>query len=98
MRKLLLLLCVWLGFVATTHAQVHEVTGRVTDTAGTPMPFASVQVKGSKVTAVADGEGKFAIRASSGDILIITSSGMGRQEVRVGAAGTGILVKVIPQM
>src|SRR5580692_1692095 len=83
MRKLLLLMCVWLGFITTTHAQVREVRGRVTDTTGNAIPFATVQVKGSKVTAVADGDGKFSIKASSGDILVFSSSGIGKKELKV---------------
>src|SRR5580704_3430002 len=98
MRKLLLFMCVWLGFVATTHAQVREVRGRVTDTTGSAISFATVQVKGSKVTVVADGDGKFSIKASPGDILVFSSSGIGRKELKVGPTTSFMDVRVVPQM
>jgi TonB-linked SusC/RagA family outer membrane protein len=97
MRKLLLLMCVWLGFITTTHAQVREVRGRVTDTTGNAIPFATVQVKGSKVTAVADGDGKFSIKASSGDILVFSSSGIGKKELKVSPSTAFMDVRVAPQ-
>src|SRR3984957_13536194 len=97
MRKLLLLFCVWVGCVTSTYAQVREIRGRVTDTTGSGIPSATVQVKGTKVTAVADGEGRFSIQASPGDILVFSSSGMGRREVQVGATTSTLDVRIVPQ-
>ena len=95
MRKLLLFICVWLGSIAVVHAQGRVITGRVTDTAGTPIPFANVQIKGTKTTTSADAEGKFTIKASTGNTLIISSSGLVRQEIRIGGEGE-LMVRMVP--
>jgi TonB-linked SusC/RagA family outer membrane protein len=94
MRKLLLLLSIWLGGLAVATAQTKEVTGKVTDNAGAPVPYATVQVKGSKVTAVADADGNFAIRAAAGDILVITSSGVTKKEAPVQTVGSRLNIVV----
>jgi TonB-linked SusC/RagA family outer membrane protein len=89
MRKLLLFLSIWLGGLAVATAQTKQVTGKVTDNSGAPVPYATVQVKGSKVTSIADADGNFAIRAAAGDILVITSSGITRKEAPVQSAVSG---------
>ena len=94
MRKLLLLLSVWLGCIAITIAQTRPVTGRVTDETGAPVPFATVLIKGKKATAVADADGRFSINASNGDVLVISSSGVAQKEVRVGNPGASLSVVV----
>ena len=97
MRKLLLLLCAWLGCISAAHAQERLISGRVTDTSGNAIPFANIQVKGAKTTASADAEGKFSIRASTGNVLVITSSGLTKQEIKVtGESQYG--VRLVPQM
>lgn len=96
MRKLLLLLCAWLGLLTAAHAQGRVITGRVTDTTGTAIPFANVQVRGTKTIVSADADGKFSIRASPGNTLVVTSSGMGRQEIRV-TGESNLSVRLVPQ-
>ena len=83
MRKLLLLLSICLGFWGVATAQTKEVSGKVTDNAGAIVPYATVQVKGTKNTAVADADGNFTIKASPTDILVISSSGVTKKEVPV---------------
>src|SRR6185312_9643966 len=87
MRKLLLLLSIWLGLVVSASAQVREVAGKIVDDAGAPVSYATVQVRGSKVTTVADADGNFRIKASPGDFLVITASGVARKEVAVPVSG-----------
>ena len=89
MRKLLLLLSIWLGGLAAASAQTKEVTGKITDNTGASVPYATVQIKGSKVTSVADADGNFTIRAAAGDVLVITSAGTSRKEEAVQNAGKG---------
>jgi TonB-dependent SusC/RagA subfamily outer membrane receptor len=84
MRKLLLLLCIWCGGLVAAHAQTREVSGKITDNNGAAVPYATVQIKGSRATVVADAEGNFTIKAASGDVLVITSSGITKKEVTVG--------------
>ena len=88
MKKLLLLLCAWIGCLTAAHAQSRIITGRVTDSLGVSVPFATVQVRGAKTSVAADADGRFSIRASTGDVLVITSSATVRKEVRVGPAST----------
>ena len=97
MRKLLLLLCAWLGFMTVTQAQTRVITGRVTDSSGMAVPAATVRLKGTKVASVADGEGKFSIKAATGDVLIISSSGMSTREVKVGAETNNVNVLITYQ-
>src|ERR1700735_2449594 len=75
MRKLLLLLGLWFGSLAAVNAQVREVTGRIVDTSGIAIPFATIQVKGTKIASVADADGNFVIKAAPGAILVVSSSG-----------------------
>ena len=94
MRKLLLLLCIWCGGLVVAHAQARDVTGKVTDNTGAPVPYATVQVKGGHATVVADAEGNFTIKAAQGDVLVISSSGITKKEVTVGSAAKSININV----
>jgi TonB-linked SusC/RagA family outer membrane protein len=90
MRKLrLLLMVVLLLTVAGAYAQTKEVTGRVTNSAGSPVPGASIKLKGGKAgtSAAADGTFKIMVPASS-SALIISGVGFEQQEVTVGTSGT----------
>jgi TonB-linked SusC/RagA family outer membrane protein len=87
MQKLLLLLSIWLGGLVMANAQTRHVTGKITDNAGAAVPYATIQIKGTKVTSVADAEGNFTIKASPGDILVITSSGVTSKETTVPVSG-----------
>ncbi|MDB5232395.1 MAG: SusC/RagA family TonB-linked outer membrane protein [Chitinophagaceae bacterium] len=90
MRKILmftwLMLCAALAF-----SQTRVVTGKVTSEAGTPVPFASITLKGTNTGTAANQDGNFRISAKSGDVLVISSQGYGRKEVSV---GTGSVVNV----
>ncbi len=50
MRKLLLFLSIWLGGLVVANAETKEVTGKVTDNTGATVPYATIQVKGSKTS------------------------------------------------
>ncbi len=65
-------------------AQNLTVTGTITDAAdGSPIPFASVHVKGTMVGASADVEGKYTIDAKSDATLVFSSVGYHTVEVAV---------------
>lgn len=98
MRKLLLLLSVWLGVFTVAQAQTREITGRITDSSGMPIPAATVRIKGTKTASVADNDGKFSIKAANGDVLVISSSGIASQEIRVSAATASLNIRVHYQM
>src|SRR5450631_270328 len=83
MRKVLSLLAVLV--MCTLHAfpQSKNVSGKVTDQTGQPVPFASIRIKGTKVGLPADAEGNFTIKANQGDVLVISGSGVTEKEVKV---------------
>ncbi|MBS1916310.1 MAG: SusC/RagA family TonB-linked outer membrane protein [Bacteroidetes bacterium] len=85
MRKFLCLLTAFLCFVVTlSYAQTKEVTGKVTDATGAPIPGASIKIKGVKTGASADANGAFKIKTPANAVLIISSVGFETKEVEVG--------------
>lgn len=90
-KTLRLLLCSMisvflLGYSAL--AQTSKVTGRITSQkTATSMAGATVMVKGTNKTTIADETGHFTIDAAPGDVLVITSVGYSSQEVKVGTSG-----------
>ncbi|WP_461146748.1 SusC/RagA family TonB-linked outer membrane protein [Spirosoma pulveris] len=83
-RKLLLF--VWLFFSITTlvFAQEQVVTGKVTDAEGTPIPGASVVLKGRSVGTNTDATGSFKLNAPANGTLIFSFIGFTTQEVAIG--------------
>src|SRR5260221_1932379 len=69
-------------------AQTPEVSGKITDLTGSPVPNATVRLKSSKSLRAtsADAEGAFKIKALSGSTLIISAIGFEAKEVRVGTS------------
>jgi len=85
MRKIVSLLLVLLLSVTIAMAQTRTLSGRITDATGSAMGFASVTIKNTKTGVSADADGKFSIRAKTGDVLVITATGADPKEVTVGA-------------
>jgi TonB-dependent SusC/RagA subfamily outer membrane receptor len=85
MRKIKLFLSALAVLMTTAaFAQNLTVTGTITDASdGSPIPFASVHVKGTMVGASADVEGKYAIDAKSDATLVFSSVGYHTVEVAV---------------
>ena len=79
-----LLLAVSMQF---SFAQEKTVSGVVSDASG-PIPGANVVVKGTKNGVQTDFDGKFAIKAKVGDVLVITFVGMQDATAKVGASNT----------
>ena len=71
MRKLH---CFLMGFLlligSGLFAQTTEVTGRVTDPSGSPIPNVSVRIKGVRGGTSADANGVFKIRVAPSAVLI----------------------------
>jgi TonB-dependent starch-binding outer membrane protein SusC len=80
---LTLMLLVLANFV---FAQTKTVTGRVTDGKdGSPVPNASVNIKGTDRGTTTDAAGNFRLTVDGNSaVLVISSVGFGRQEVTVG--------------
>src|SRR5581483_6964325 len=61
-----------------------KVTGKVTDATGSPVPGATVAVKGTDVKAIARADGSFSLPVSSNNFtLVISSVGYETKEVAV---------------
>jgi hypothetical protein len=64
------------------------VRGTVRDDKGEPLAGATVQVKGTSIGTLTDANGDFSINAlSPQSVLVISFTGLGTQEVTVGAQG-----------
>ena len=75
-----------------TFAQERAVSGVVSDNAGLPLPGVSVLVKGTQTGTQTDFDGKFSIKASPSQVLVISYVGMKTQEVK--ASSTSLKVKL----
>jgi TonB-linked SusC/RagA family outer membrane protein len=79
---LLLALVVQISF-----AQTKTVSGTVTENSG-PLPGVSILVKGTNRGAETDFDGKYSIKAKSGDVLVFRYLGFSKVEKTVGASST----------
>ncbi|MBK8520313.1 MAG: SusC/RagA family TonB-linked outer membrane protein [Chitinophagaceae bacterium] len=62
----------------------NAVTGKVTDSKdGTPVPGATITVKGTKTATQSGADGSFSINATSTGVLVISSVGFAQQEVSI---------------
>ncbi|NMH25601.1 SusC/RagA family TonB-linked outer membrane protein [Flavobacterium solisilvae] len=68
-------------------AQEKTVTGVVTDKLG-PLPGANVVVKGTTNGVQTDFDGKYSIKAKSGDVLEVSYTGYDKKAITVGAANS----------
>ena len=91
MRKLhCLLVGILLLISESLLAQTIEVSGKILDLTGTPIPNATIRVKSGKSTSgtSADGAGAFTIKVKPNTELIISAIGYETREVRVGSSST----------
>jgi TonB-linked SusC/RagA family outer membrane protein len=87
MRKILLMLFVFCGFLLSARAQQKTVTGTVTSSVEGEgvMPGVSVSVKGTTIGIVTDINGKYTLAVpENATTLIISYIGMKKQEVEIG--------------
>lgn len=93
MKKIVsLFVVILLGACLVTNAQTKVVTGTVTDPKGSPVPFSTILIKGTKQGTTADAEGKFFIKIKTGDVLEISSQGFTKKEVAVSGNSTSVAV------
>lgn len=90
MRKLVtaLLVLLFLQVSQTTFAQERTINGTVISQDNIPVVGASVVTKGKTTGTQTDQNGKFTIRASSGDVLEITAVGFTKREIKVDKSST----------
>ena len=68
--------------------QNRAVTGKVTNSEGKPVPFATVTVKGTSTAVSADENGTFRIQAPPNAVLVFSSAGYQLNEVSIGTQTT----------
>ncbi|HLO82039.1 MAG TPA: TonB-dependent receptor [Chitinophagaceae bacterium] len=84
MRKLVLVVLGLILFAGQLLAQTRQVTGRVTDDAGKPIPNVSVSVRGASQGTATNADGYYTINVPANAILVITGVGFVKQEITVG--------------
>lgn len=83
-------------FVFSIGYSQNQITGTVTDEHQTPLPRATVSVKGAKVATITDANGRFTINVpANGKTLLVSFIGMQQQEVAIGDK-TIIVVSLSP--
>ena len=85
MRKLLSMMAVLTLLCMSVLAQTRNITGQVKDPQGSPIPYASVLIKGTTKGTTTDIDGRFSIDANTGDVLVITAVGSRSIELAVGS-------------
>lgn len=82
MKKIILI--VLAAFCSTLMLAQSKVTGTVTSADdGQPIPFATIQVKGSTIGEYSDDNGKYAITVPADGILVFSAMGFTTQEIPV---------------
>lgn len=76
-----------------TFAQERTVSGTISDYAGLPLPGVSVLVKGTKYGTQTDFDGKYAIKATSSQVLVFSYIGMKTQEVMASSSSINVKLK-----
>jgi TonB-linked SusC/RagA family outer membrane protein len=93
MRKILsLLIAALLSVVAI--AQNRQISGRITDEKGDPIPFATIKIKKSSTGTAADEAGNFRLSVPPNAILVISASGVETREVSTIGAGDVVNVSL----
>ncbi len=93
-KRSLLTLVIWFLALGVTYAQ-STITGSVSDENSQPLPGASVKVKGSKIGATTNNNGKFSISAPPNSIFIFSFIGYKPTEINIGTQTT-IDIKLSP--
>lgn len=63
--------------------QRKNITGKVTDEAGNPIPGASVVIKGTTKGAVTQNDGSFSIEVNAGDVIQVSFMGFSPAEITI---------------
>ncbi len=79
MRKTLHLVTLFLLFGSAVWSQ-SSIMGFVKDQSGSSVPFATIKVKGARITTVADANGSFKIAAPANSKLVVTAVGYTQAE------------------
>lgn len=92
MRKFALL-SLLIAFSVLVFAQTRTVTGKVVDENGNPIPFASLQIKGTNRGSSAKADGTFSLIAANGQVLVFSATNYGTYEWVVNNSSPTIVLK-----
>jgi outer membrane receptor protein involved in Fe transport len=92
MKKIFLLTTLCFALISFAQSQ-QQITGRVTDVNGAPLPGVSVNVKGSKKGTTTGPDGQFRIFASSNATLIFTNVGFIDKEVSATNGSVNVILE-----
>lgn len=92
MRKILFTVFVMMACSLMAFSQSRTIRGKVVDQNGEPVPFATINIKGTKKAVSADANADFSIAANAGDVLVITAVGVDKTEVTVGTTDLSSIV------
>ena len=91
-KKSLILLLFFFGFLVS-YSQDGIVKGKVTDNSGTGLPGANIVLKGTKTVVSTDLDGNFQIKASRGNVLVVSYIGFANQEVTVNGTTLNVVLR-----
>src|SRR5882757_1147728 len=84
-----MLLLNFYGDAQTAPPERRPITVKVLSKAGNdPVPNATITIKGTDVKQLTDGSGSLLLKARPGDVLVISSVGYARKEIKVGNSTT----------
>ncbi|UYQ91853.1 SusC/RagA family TonB-linked outer membrane protein [Chitinophaga horti] len=86
MKKALLLFTMLMVSIGLLFAQKRQVSGTVIGEDGAPIPFATIQIKGTTTGTTADQNGQFTIEALPDAVLVVRSVGYATKEYSTGTA------------
>ena len=86
-KRALLFFTILMVSVTLTYAQQRQITGKVTGADGSPIPFATVQIKGTTSGTTSDQQGNFKLSVTGASpVLVIRSVGYATIDYTVGAS------------
>ncbi|HEY1167181.1 MAG TPA: carboxypeptidase-like regulatory domain-containing protein, partial [Chitinophaga sp.] len=74
MKKTLLFFTMLMVIVTLAFAQQRQVTGKVTGSDGAPIPFATVQIKGTNKGTTTDQNGAFKLDVTGNNVVVVVRS------------------------
>lgn len=95
MRKLLCCLAGSLLSIALS-AQMIEVSGKIVDSSGAPIPNSTILLKGQSKGTAADFDGNFQLKITAGTTLVINSVGFEKKEVKITGATAPLRITLMP--
>ncbi|WP_295116742.1 SusC/RagA family TonB-linked outer membrane protein [uncultured Chitinophaga sp.] len=86
MKKALLLFTMLMVGIGLVFSQQRQVSGTVLGEDGAPIPFATIQIKGTTTGTTANQNGQFTITAPADAVLIVRSVGFTNIEIPIGTS------------